>query len=125
MNFNWDDYLSLARELAAQASSMPKQEARLRSSIRRAYYSAFCKARNFLRDRQQIQIPMTGEAHRIVWKYFKNRPDKAHKKIGENLRRLLNDRRCADYDDAIKDLPTLANKALWRAQDIVAVLDKI
>ncbi len=85
MSFNWDDYLFLAQELATHPSNFPNQEARLRSAISRAYYSAFCKARDFLRD----------------------------------------DRRCADYDDVIRDLPFLANKALGRAQDIVSTLDKI
>lgn len=57
--------------------------------------------------------------------YFKNRHNTAQKKIGENLRRLLNDRRCADYDDVIVNLPALANKALFRAQEISSALDKI
>lgn len=124
MSFNWDDYLFLAQDLAAP-SNLPNQEARLRSAISRAYYSAFCKARNFLRDEQRVQIPTTGEAHHLVWLHFKNRRDTVYKKIGENLRRLLNDRRCADYDDVIMDLPFLANKALWRAQEIVSALDKL
>lgn len=124
MNFNWDDYLFLAQELATP-TNLPNQEARLRSAISRAYYSAFCKARNFLRDEQRVQIPLTGEAHRLVWMHFKSRSGKTYKKIGENLRRLLNDRRCADYDDVIRDLPILANKALWRAQDIVSTLDRL
>lgn len=125
MNFNWGDFLTSAQELVAQPPSIPNQEARLRSAISRAYYASFCKARNVLRDKQQIQIQLTGEAHRIVWSHFKNRPQTAHKKIGENLRRLLHDRRCADYDDVILNLPMLVNKALLRARENASALDHI
>lgn len=125
MNFDWNDFLTLAQELAAQPADAPVIEAKLRSAISRAYYASFCKARNYLRDNQQVQIPMTGEAHRIVWSHFKNRRHLAQKKIGENLRRLLNDRRYADYDDIIINLPLLANKALFRAREISTALDQI
>ncbi len=48
MSFNWSEYLNLAQELAGRSTEPPNQEARLRSSISRAYYAAFCKARNYL-----------------------------------------------------------------------------
>ena len=58
MKFNWAEYLELAKELAditstissdSETDSKPRiSEAKLRSSISRAYYAAFCIARNRL-----------------------------------------------------------------------------
>ena len=48
MKFDWEEYFNLAKELAGTT-----EEAKLRSAVSRAYYSAFCLARNYLRDIQQ------------------------------------------------------------------------
>ena len=48
MKFDWLEYFNLAKELAETS-----KEAELRSAVSRAYYSAFCLARNYLRDIQQ------------------------------------------------------------------------
>jgi uncharacterized protein (UPF0332 family) len=50
MMFDWSDYLDLANELAGDIASQTTEEAKLRSSVSRAYYAAFCKARNYLRS---------------------------------------------------------------------------
>lgn len=60
MKFDWLEYYDLAKELAdinsnnsGDSAKNPKSqisEAKLRSSIGRAYYAAFCIARNYLRD---------------------------------------------------------------------------
>jgi uncharacterized protein (UPF0332 family) len=125
MSFEWADYLDLARELAGQPAVPSTPEAKRRSAISRAYYAAFCKARNHLRDKQGLFIPRTGEAHRIVWRHFRNSPDKLRKGIGENLRRLLHDRRQADYADVVNHLPTLTHKALARAVQVISGLGKL
>jgi len=64
MTFDWSEYLKLAQELAGQTVSPANEEAKLRSSVSRAYYAAFCKARNYLRDIEGCSIPSTPEAHR-------------------------------------------------------------
>ena len=66
MTFDWSEYLKLAQELAGQTVSPANEEAKLRSSVSRAYYAAFCKARNYLRDIEGHSIPSTPEAHRYV-----------------------------------------------------------
>lgn len=42
MNFDWSGYLNLAQELAGQTGTSASKEAKLRSSISRAYHAAFC-----------------------------------------------------------------------------------
>jgi len=125
MSFDWTAYLHLAQELSGQTTIPPTQEARLRSAISRAYYAAFCKARNHLRDKEGLSIPLTGQAHTIIWRRFKNSSDQLRKEIGENLRRLRNDRRQADYDDDVRNLHTLTHKALTRATQVLSALGKL
>jgi hypothetical protein len=46
MSFDWADYLKLAEALT-QAPTVPgPEEAALRAAMSRAYYAAFCSARN-------------------------------------------------------------------------------
>lgn len=51
MSFDWSEYLNVAKELAGVETSAASQEAKLRAAITRAYYAAFIKARNHLRDK--------------------------------------------------------------------------
>ncbi len=57
MSFDWSQYFDVSRELADQARNAPAplQEARLRSSISRAYYALFGQARNYLRKHDRIR----------------------------------------------------------------------
>ena len=52
MKFDWSGYFDLAGELATVNTSDSAKivEAKLRAAISRAYYAAFCLARNYLRD---------------------------------------------------------------------------
>lgn len=125
MSFDWTEYLYLAQDLAGQGVTAPTEEAKLRSAISRAYYAAFCKARNHLRDREGRYIPQTGKAHRCVRDTFKSSHDRRRKRIGENLSRLGADRVKADYHDFIKNLPAITTKALIECEQVVAELGKL
>jgi len=125
MSFDWTEYLNLAQDLAGQKVAPPTKEAKSRSAISRAYYAAFCKARNHLRDKEGCLIPCTGDAHRIVRDTFKDSPDSRRKKIGVNLNRLREDRRKADYDDSMKSLPDITRIALIKSDQIVTELDRL
>ena len=97
MTFNWGDYLALAEELAGKKATA-SQEAKLRCSISRAYYAAFCSARNHLRGKGH-QIPETAEAHLRVRKILRNRRGSLSKQLESDLDRLRKDRNDADYRD--------------------------
>ncbi len=125
MSFDWTEYLALAQDLAGQRVTPPTVEAKLRSAISRAYYAAFCKARNHLRDREGHLIPDTGKAHGIVSDLFQRSPHRPRKKIGANLNRLRENRRKADYDDFIRNLPNITSKALRQSEQIVTELGKL
>lgn len=74
MSFDWLEYLNLAQELAGQATKPSSQEAKLRSAVSRAYYAAFCEARNHLRG-EGHSIPRFNP-HRYVIDQFLDSPDR-------------------------------------------------
>lgn len=129
MSFDWSEYLTLARSLVGQTSAPPNQEAAQRAAISRAYYAAFCKARNHLRDRENVQsIPLHGRAHIDVPSYFLQSPLAARRSIGDNLRRLRVDRNNADYYDVFPVTTTLSSKVtevIARAERVIQALDQL
>jgi uncharacterized protein (UPF0332 family) len=124
MSFDWSEYLHLAQELTGQAVTPPSQEAKLRSAISRAYYAAFCLARNHLLDKG-YPVPTDGRAHKYVPQKFKSRPDLSHRQIGENLDRLREDRRKADYDNVVSGLPSKTRMAIKLAKQAISTLGNL
>lgn len=125
MTFEWLEYLNLARELTGKPTAPANREAKLRTAISRAYYAAFIKARNHLRDREGLAIPKTGEAHRYVRQQFAVSPDRAHQKIAENLKYLLSYRRKVDYVDTIAGLSGMASIAIAISQKVISDLNNL
>jgi hypothetical protein len=125
MNFDWTEYLNLAKELIALAGKKDKQlscpEAKYRSSISRAYYAAHCHGRNYLIKKvKDLTINPTPEAHQKVIDEFEKlgasvtyqtRADGAQKQIrgtihnqdyvnvSDYLFHLRKDRNSMDYHD--------------------------
>jgi uncharacterized protein (UPF0332 family) len=127
MNFNWIDYLTLAETLvkAADKESATLKEAKYRAAISRAYYAAFCKAHNFLRDTYSLQIPIR-DPHNFVINQFLDANDQDQKVIGEKLHTLRTKRNKADYQDRFKGTLAIETyQSLRLAQEIVAFLDSL
>ena len=127
MKFDWSEYFYLAKELAETS-----KEAELRSAVSRAYYSAFCLARNYLRDIQQypqLWLKKTYEldAHQYVAEKFIYNQSKSQImiEIGKDLNRLRKMRNKADYEDTIFNLQREARTALMLAQNIISALSKL
>jgi hypothetical protein len=120
MKFNWTEYLTLAQDLV----EIETNEAKQRASISRAYYAAFCVARNYLRDYRN-EIPKRGEnEHKFVADKFQSLAynDSRMREIGNDLSRLRRERNQADYNDIVSNLPSRTKLSLKFAQNI---LDKI
>ncbi|MGQ9625942.1 MAG: hypothetical protein ACUVV0_03445 [Anaerolineae bacterium] len=125
MSFDWSKYLYLAQELAGQPTSPSGEEARLRSAISRAYYAAFCKARNYLRDEEKLLVPPGGEAHRYVRDVFRTSSDSLYRRIGHNLARLRIDRNRADYEDFVVGLSSITVIDLKLAKEVISDLSTL
>jgi uncharacterized protein (UPF0332 family) len=127
MKFDWSEYFNLAKELAETS-----KEAELRSAVSRAYYSAFCLARNYLRDIQQgpklwRQKTYEINAHQYVAEKFIYNQSKSQImiEIGKDLTRLRKMRNKADYEDTMFNLKREARTALMLAQNIILALSNL
>ena len=122
MSFDWSQYLRLAEELAGQGTAPSSSEAKLRSSVSRSYYAAYCTARNHLRDVDGLAIPRD-YAHRFVWETFANSADTSRKQVGADLDRLRIYRNKTDYNDVMdvsRWLPLHTLMALKISQQVMS-----
>jgi uncharacterized protein (UPF0332 family) len=123
MSFNWSDYLILAQNLAGK-TSLPCQEAKLRSAISRAYYGAYCSTRNYLISKG-CTIPKSGEAHKLVRDILLSKQGQLFRQIECDLDRLWGHRKNADYEDIFPGLLKTTTFDVFLAQRIIADLAKI
>jgi len=119
MSFDWLHYLDLANELYQQSATSAHQDADLRSSISRAYYCVFHKARLRLLQKWNISISRTVNPHNQVRIEFFN---KKYKRIAANLDRMRAYRNKADYQDSVASLGYMASETLRRANQVIAEL---
>src|SRR5947208_9719093 len=99
MSFDWSEYLTLAQELTSKSTTSPIPEAHLRCAISRAYYAAFCKARNLLLNKDGYLTPKGTNVHWDVVDKFENSNDATRRYIGTLLRNLRSIRNIVDYQD--------------------------
>lgn len=114
MAFDWAEHLVLAEELAGRSTN----EASLRSAVSRAYYAAFCTARNRLL-REGEDIPKTGEAHITVWTRYRESDRKDRRDIGITGDRLRRTRNKADYDDDLSDISPMVQDTVVKARHLL------
>ena len=127
MSFNWSEYLTLAQELASRSATSPIQEAKLRAAISRAYYSAFCQARNHLIYKDKKLIRPRGDAHKLVADTFEKSTNKQRQRIGFLLHDLRSIRNLADYKDTFPygDKSGKTEAVLLEAEEILHLLGRL
>lgn len=124
MAFDWGGYLRLGRTLSndcATDGDGNSKEAKRRSAISRAYYSAFHVAKKYLDERYGIK---TG-THGFVWATLQERErNEDEKDAGRDGDRLYRVRRRADYEDIYKDPEKDTKLALEQARNICQKLGR-
>lgn len=135
MKFNWSEYLDLAKKLAGMKNVNVSDQAKLRTSISRAYYASYCNVYNYLRDVEKDKSLPKGEkvheCHKYVRKKFLDSSEEVRRQIGQNLARLLTDRIKADYRDEIiitnkiSSLSNLAQIDIFFAEQTISNLDTL
>src|SRR5437870_1766733 len=96
MPFDWKEYLALARSLENQTGEGFAVEATTRCAVSRAYYSAFCYARNYAEMKLKYVRLKGGQDHRGVRDHYRKRGmDKVANKLGT----LYQWRGSCDYED--------------------------
>jgi len=127
MTFDWHEYSALAGCLYNGNLKEASEEARFRSAISRAYYAAYCSARNHIRAHTKPPLAPGWDGHRAVAEWFKSQQDPESKQIGQDLLNLLESRQKADYRDALPFPDPRMATALWvkTAQLILDGLQKL
>lgn len=124
MNFDWHDFLQLARALTDAPAHPGPPEAAYRSAASRAYYAAYHSA-------LQNAIPKgftpssTGDDHRKLPNYYRHNtlPQDLRRKLAQELERLLALRLKADYHRQLDRTPeSLAKQAIGMAQRVLGYL---
>ena len=117
--------MDLAKELETSAD-----EAKLRSSISRAYYASYCSARNYMEDVCHNKLPSNMPSHQYVIDYYNGkhggRTNHRRSRIAENLKRMKSQRIMADYYNEgvhpIKALHDTAQFVIELSDDIIIVI---
>lgn len=117
MPFDWAEYIKIAEDLIVQGDSSPIESAYFRSSVSRAYYGAYCTARDIVEQKLDYTVPK-GDSHKFVINKFMNSSGRVTKKVGEDLNRLHGKRRKVDYEASADINREFAKTALQQAQNI-------
>lgn len=125
MSFDWNDFLIFARSLERDPLVPGPDEAAVRSAASRAYYAAFHLAIE-LAETEGFSRKRTGDDHVEIRRYYRNHQptNKSRLKIAQELERLHNKRREADYHSQISS-PHLATYAIGMAEQIIALLESL
>jgi uncharacterized protein (UPF0332 family) len=128
MTFDWSAFLHLAEALESGAGNGELEDARYRSAISRAYYAAFCSARDHLRhELGHDHIPRQG-AHEYVRRQFQGlrRVRGEYRVVGAYLRRLHVARAEADYNSEWRaDLSGAARIAIADCRRVLQSLEAV
>lgn len=125
MAFDWSEYLLFARKISGEAVCC-SEEAELRSAISRAYYAAFCCARNRARDALGFVPSGKGVDHQRVPEFYARR---GATDIERWLKALRESRNTCDYFDTMpatsEGLPHMLSMAIADAQAVIGALEDI
>jgi len=121
MSFDWAEYLCLAKHLRYRATQKDGGEADLRSAISRAYYAAFCIAKNHLAS-EGHDIPKR-DTHKYVADQFKW--DCERRGIGLELDRLRGYRQKADYDNVFSDAGDKVAFVIEGADEVITEIRRL
>lgn len=118
MAFDWEQYLALARRLAAAAGPT---EADLRTAVSRAYYAAFNRARVLAGQ----QLPSAEGSHERVWRELERAHDRERMAIGKSGSRLKQERVRADYRSGESVTLPEARTAIEMAESLIRKIERV
>lgn len=119
MAFDWGEFLELADFLAGDQAARHTPEAAQRSAISRAYYAAFCHARNHARTSLGYWPTGTAADHTTLRRYLGRH---GQFRIARRLDDLRTWRNLCDYEDTVRNLSLILRGALAAARDVVQAL---
>jgi uncharacterized protein (UPF0332 family) len=122
MPFNWKEYFRLAEFLAEFPLGDLAQEALWRTSVSRAYYAAFCYARNHARDSLGFQPKKSAQDHSQLRAHLRKNQD--YVQVADLLNKLRAWRNSCDYEDTLDGLQLIVKGAIQAAREVIVQLDQ-
>lgn len=124
--FDWREFFNTAEYMYRNVDDFPSHEACYRIVVSRAYYAAFCLSRNFVIEKYPTTNFYSNE-HQEVQKFFQRKThDNNMVKIGNQLSRLHQDRKKADYDNVLNEAALMkAGKSLRVAKEIINKIEQL
>lgn len=119
MPFDWREYLALARSVQTQTGTGFGEEAAKRCAVSRAYYAAFCWARNQAMTRYHFEPTGTANDHGQLRSHLRSYHRHREARLLDQLRQWRNQ---CDYDDNIPNLSQVVDAALKQADDVITSL---
>jgi len=114
MPFDWREYLSLAEFLTDKVGRY-SEEAANRCAVSRAYFSAFCYARGYAREKYRFEPTYTPDDHKNLKKFFR---DVGMVPIARRLDHLRKWRNNCDYEDIVDNHGDISKNAIRVAQAV-------
>jgi uncharacterized protein (UPF0332 family) len=114
--FDWREYLELARELAGLRGSGYSPEAAERSAVSRAYYAAFCWARNYAEKNLGFEPKGKPSDHAKLRGHLQK---KGHPELASDLNKLRGWRNACDYKDQVSQLRQQVSSSIKVADKII------
>jgi hypothetical protein len=127
MSYNWKDYYELGKRLGEDASENGEalSDAMYRSSISRAYYSAYNLALVYAESLGYVYPGNTGR-HEALTNFFSDRTDADSASIAMLLATCKDFRRVADYNSEIPDdyheLSKIKDQTITRVETIFPLI---
>lgn len=118
MSFDWKEYLNLGLVLHGLQPKNFKQEAALRSSVSRIYYSCYHLALEYVISNYGY-IPVTRHPGENHWRVRDELRRNRKRFITRKLSDLHQKRKQCDYDDVVVNLPLIVNSSINDAREIM------
>ncbi len=116
MAFDWREFLRLARALANRTGSGYSAEAADRTAVSRAYYAAYCWARNYAASQLGFQPTGRPEDHKRLREHLKHH---GKPRVASHLNKLRVWRTNCDYYDQVQNINTMVKSALKIADKVI------
>ena len=121
MDFNWSEFYRFAAYLNND-DSFDCQEAVQRTIVSRAYYAAFCMAKEAIEHKCKISFQKSADTHeRVRFEYKKQ----GRSDISDTLTELRRFRNMCDYEKDIKNLHSLVKISLQTSEQIISKINSI
>lgn len=115
-DFDWREYLELAKALAGMQTAGYSQEAAERSAVSRAYYAAFGCARNYAQNALGFTPQAGSEDHRRLREHFRQQ---GLLRLASDLNRLRAWRNACDYEQQVAQLSNYVRVGIQLASTII------